>query len=121
VSNFSGSGKRGFEDGAANVAKFTDLRGIVFYPPEKALFVGDNGNRKIRKISLVTGTFSSVSFSSLRSYSLKIGEVSTICDKINPRALAITSEGTLFVATLDQIFRLTTTSMKGERDELNKI
>ena len=125
-----GSGARGFEDGAATVAKFADIRGIVFHPLEKALFVCDNGNRRVRKISLVSGISSSASplllsspllFSSppLLSHPLPSGLVSTVCSKLNGRALAITSNNGsffLFVATIDQIFKLTTTSKRGERE-----
>ena len=52
----------------------------------------------------------------LLSHPLPSGLVSTVCSKLNGRALAITSNNgsfLLFVATIDQIFKLTTTSKRG--------
>lgn len=58
VSTFAGSGTSGFADGTATSAQFTDIYALG--SDGTALYVSDNGNNRIRKVDLGTGTVSTI-------------------------------------------------------------
>ena len=60
VSTTAGNGSRGHKDGIGKEAKFNNPSGIMISRDEKDLFVVDNGNNCIRKVSLVDGTTSTI-------------------------------------------------------------
>ncbi len=58
VSTFAGAGPYGYTDGPAATAQFSDIYSLV--SDGTSLFVSENGNNRIRKIDLATGTVSTI-------------------------------------------------------------
>ena len=56
VQTIAGNGKRGYKDSIGKEATFNRPYGIVISRDKKDLFVVDNGNYCVRRISLVDGT-----------------------------------------------------------------
>ncbi len=55
-----GSGRRGFADGAADVATFAQPQGMALATDGSTLFVADTGNHAIRAVDLATGEVSTL-------------------------------------------------------------
>jgi hypothetical protein len=60
VITLAGSGEVGHKDGIGMESKFRNPRGIIISKDRKSLFVSDNGNYCIRKVSLIDGRVSTV-------------------------------------------------------------
>jgi sugar lactone lactonase YvrE len=60
VVTIAGSTTGGHKDGVGKEAKFFYPSGIAISNDKKVLYVADNGNKCIRKISLVDGTTSTI-------------------------------------------------------------
>ncbi|MBX3721192.1 MAG: hypothetical protein KF713_05070 [Turneriella sp.] len=58
IVTFAGSGTSGFADGPATTAQFADIYGLA--SDGINLYASDNGNNRIRKIDLATGTVSTI-------------------------------------------------------------
>ena len=56
LTTIAGNGINGYKDGIGKEAEFYYPFGIVISRDKKDLFVADNGNHCIRRISLVDGT-----------------------------------------------------------------
>jgi hypothetical protein len=51
VTSFAGTGREGYMDGTALVASFSTVRSIAVDEQDGSLYVSDDGNNLIRKIS----------------------------------------------------------------------
>jgi len=87
VSTLAGS-TAGYNDGNEKSAEFNHPRGIFYDPSSESLLVCDYGNHKLRRVLLN-------------------GDVTTLCDISEPRAVTITENQTILVSTDDQIYRVT--------------
>uniref|UniRef100_A0A0D3ILW1 BTB domain-containing protein n=1 Tax=Emiliania huxleyi (strain CCMP1516) TaxID=280463 RepID=A0A0D3ILW1_EMIH1 len=60
VTTIAGSGEDGDADGVGDTAEFNNPSGLAISPDGDALFVADNGNRKIRRVEVATGEVTTV-------------------------------------------------------------
>jgi len=65
-----GDGNAGFEDGAADVARFDAPQGLI--ATEDAIFVADTGNHAVRRISLATGAVTTLAGTGARGLPLQV-------------------------------------------------
>ena len=92
VSTYAGTGKYGFADGPASLAKFY-LPGNLAFDANNNLFVADGGNYKVRKISPV-GWVTTVAGSGTRGNNNGPGHKATFD---GPTGIGISPDGVMFV------------------------
>ena len=93
VSTVAGSGVAGFADGPAATAKFNQPLDVVVDPAGN-LYVADNLNHRIRKIS-IDGTVSTIAGDGTAAYADGTG---TAAKFKNPSGLELDKEGNLWIA-----------------------
>lgn len=93
VSTFAGSGQSGAQDGPAATASFHQPRGLAI-DHDGNLYVGDEGNKKIRKIT-PGGEVSTFAGSGLQG---SVDGQGILAQFVSPRSLAIDSESNIYVA-----------------------
>lgn len=93
VSTFAGSGFAGYNDGAGNLASFTQPTGITI-DPQGNLFVADAGNDLIRKIN-PTGTVSTIAGSDTSGFANGAGAAAVFFD---PVGVAVDANDNVYVA-----------------------
>jgi sugar lactone lactonase YvrE len=97
VSTFAGSGVAGYADGAAGSALFLYPTGVAV-DSTGHVYVADTGNHCIRKVTVVAGVAVSVSTFAGANEAGQADGVAAIARFRSPLALALRSDGTLFVA-----------------------
>ncbi|MCW1924498.1 hypothetical protein OKA05_18170 [Luteolibacter arcticus] len=93
VSTFAGSGNQGSADGTGLAASFRNPLGLAI-DSANTLYVGDNGNHKIRKIS-PAGVVTTLAGSRTQGSADGTGAAATF---YGPSGLAVDSNGNVFVA-----------------------
>jgi sugar lactone lactonase YvrE len=93
VTTFAGNGNAGFSDGAASTASFRDPRGIAIDPAGN-LYVADEGNSAIRKIS-PSGMVTTIAGSGAKGNADGIGPTASF---LGPQGVALDSAGNVYVA-----------------------
>ncbi len=95
VSTFAGSGQQGFADGTGAAAQFNNPNGVAV-DSEGNVYVADEGNHKIRKIT-PAGVVSTFAGSGQRGFADGTG---TAAQFNRPYDVAVDSEGNVYVADL---------------------
>jgi sugar lactone lactonase YvrE len=92
VTTFAGDGRRGFRDGDATQARFTNPRGLTI-DREGNLYVADTGNNAIRKIS-TTGQVTTVAGIAAAGYRDGLRAAARFYE---PRGVAVDKNGNIYV------------------------
>ncbi len=96
VSTFAGTGTHGFRDGAGNVAKFNEPRGVAI-DSSGNIYVADGDNHRIRKITS-SGLVSTLAGTGSSGSTNGAGNVARFNE---PRGVAVDSLGNVYVADTD--------------------
>ena len=110
VSTVAGTGKAGFsgDGGPADQATMHQPHSIEFDPEGKSLFICDIKNHRIRRVDLALGTISTFCGTGTAAATPDGAEIGEKTPLNGPRALGITPDGSLWLATREgnQIFRM---------------
>lgn len=93
VTTLAGSGEIGFLDGPGNQAQFHRLEGIAVHPYDKTVYVADNFNYAIRKISS-TGEVSTVAGNGIEAITDGVGINAQF---LSPNNVALDARGNIYV------------------------
>jgi DNA-binding beta-propeller fold protein YncE len=97
VSRVAGTGEKAFagDGGPARAAAFNGIFSIAFHG--SSLYVCDLGNRRVRRVDLVTGLVTTVAGNGAKGAPLD-GEAAVAQPLVDPRAVAVDSRGFLYIA-----------------------
>jgi sugar lactone lactonase YvrE len=98
ITTVAGSGQEGFsgDGGPAVNAAFRGTFGIALAPDDKSLYIADLGNRRVRKIDLVSGIITTVSGNGERGVPAD-GSTAAAAPLVDPRAVAVDSRHNLYI------------------------
>ncbi len=100
ITTIAGTGAPGFngDNQAATNARLNAPAGVAVDPSGRYVYIGDNGNHRVRRVDLATQTISTVAGTGEPGYSGD-GGLATQARLANPSALAIDAIGNLYIAT----------------------
>ena len=95
---FAGTGKRGFsgDGGPASAAEFGNVYCVAFDAARENLYLADLDNRRIRAVHLKTGIVRTVAGNGEKGIP-QDGAAATQAPLVDPRAVAVDSQGALYV------------------------
>ncbi len=98
IEPFAGSAQKGFagDGGPALLAEFGDTYCLAFGPNNKALYIADLDNRRIRRIDMATGVVSTVAGNGEQGVP-EDGATAVEAPLVDPRAVAVDSRGKVYV------------------------
>jgi sugar lactone lactonase YvrE len=98
IAPLAGTGVAGFagDGGPADKAQFGDVYCLALSPARDRLYVADLDNRRIRAIDLATGRVTTVAGNGERA-APKDGGVAASVPLVDPRAVAVDSQGNVYV------------------------
>lgn len=101
ISLLAGDGTQAFggDGGAALAARFDNPTDVAFDPVDKALFVCDRGNARIRKITLADGQIDTICGNGNAAFS---GDTAAAvgAELHDPTAICVDKDGNIFIATV---------------------
>jgi DNA-binding beta-propeller fold protein YncE len=98
VTAFAGTGAKGFggDGGPADQAKFGDVYCLAFDAAREHLYVADLDNRRIRRINLKTGIVTTYAGNGKKGVPPD-NAVATEAPLVDPRAVAVAPDGSVFI------------------------
>jgi sugar lactone lactonase YvrE len=103
VTNYAGTGVKGFQDGNASIAKFSEESLGIVADALGNIYVVDSQNKRIRKIT-PAGEVSTFAGSGASSF---VNGPAATAGFVDPDGIAIDSHGNIFVADLTEIRKIT--------------
>jgi DNA-binding beta-propeller fold protein YncE len=96
LSVLAGSGRKSYADGVGSVASFNNPSGIAIDPSSTFALIADQGNNRIRRITLATGSVSTLAGSGGRAFADGVG---TSAQFDGPYGVAIDPSGVYALVT----------------------
>jgi hypothetical protein len=98
IEPFAGSAQKGFggDGGPALAAEFGDTYCLALGPNNKALYVADLDNRRIRRIEMATGIVTTIAGNGERGVP-EDGAIAVDAPLVDPRAVAVDSRGKVYI------------------------
>ncbi|MBI3684504.1 MAG: hypothetical protein HY235_29365 [Acidobacteria bacterium] len=98
ITAIAGTGEEGFsgDGGPAANAAFRGTFGIALSPGDKALYIADLGNRRVRRVDLKSGILTTVAGNGQNAVP-RDGADAAQSPLVDPRAVAVDSRGNLYI------------------------